>query len=76
MFDPIDLTQFGHALGCELVYVFAISQIVVYSYSKVLYKSGGHRNEKLDVKVLLPPPPYTTAQLYLTSLMQQQNAHT
>ena len=58
MFDPIDLTQFSHALGCELVNVFAISRIVVYSYSKVLYKSGGYRNEKLDVKVLLPPPLY------------------
>ena len=42
MFDPIDLTQFSHAVGCELAYVFAISQTMVYSYSKVLYKSGGY----------------------------------
>ena len=33
MFDLINLTQSGHALGCELAYVFATSQIVVYSYS-------------------------------------------
>ena len=39
MFDTISLAQFGHTLWCELAYVFAISQIVFYSYSKVIYKS-------------------------------------